>query len=74
MVETFFPSTKDNYFRGEPIQISKPSQTLLEKFTLEVQEPDSLRYAISTKVGTGPKVLNDSEHLLTVDGLPKNLN
>lgn len=45
---------------------------------VEVQPKASLRYVISTKVGSGPKVLpasgnEDPIHLLNSEGVPKNM-
>lgn len=67
----FFPSNADNYFRGESIQPQNIPQDAIDQIDLEVQEKGSLRYIISTKVGSGPEVLEATEsHLLNSDGLP----
>lgn len=51
-------------------------QEILDQIDLEVQEKGSLRYIISTKVGSGPQVLkatstDDPVHLLNPEGLPR---
>lgn len=52
-------------------------QEVLKSIDVEVQETGSLRYLISTKVGSGPQVLADSSlienplHLLNSEGQPK---
>lgn len=79
-INHFFPppSNQDDYFRGEPIQLQSPSQGNVMNLDVEVQPKASLRYVISTKVGSGPKVLpasgnEDPIHLLNSEGVPKNM-
>jgi len=70
-ISNFFPSNADDYFRGESIQPQNIPQDAIDQIDLEVQEKGSLRYIISTKVGSGPEVLEASEsHLLNSEGLP----
>jgi len=70
-ISNFFPSNADDYFRGESIQPQNIPQDAIDQIDLEVQEKGSLRYIISTKVGSGPEILEASgSHLLNNEGLP----
>ena len=76
LVKHYFPSDSTEYVQGIPITEKRPSQPLLDDVIMEVQPKNTLRYIISTEIGGGPKVVagncvEDSTHLLNVDGLPK---
>jgi diphosphomevalonate decarboxylase len=75
LVNDIFPSVSDprEYFRGLPLNL-KNSGSLQEALKLKPNSPGLLKYIIHTKIGDGPKILTSpSEHLLTENGLPKNL-
>jgi diphosphomevalonate decarboxylase len=75
LVNDIFPSVSDprEYFRGLPLNL-KNSGNLQEALKLKPNSPGLLKYIIHTKIGDGPKILTTpSEHLLTENGLPKNL-
>lgn len=73
VLDHFFPchnSSKD-YKRGIPIETIEPSEDLLQKIDAEVQEPGKIKYIIHTRVGDGPKYLeNPKDHLLNDQGWP----
>ncbi|KAK2587730.1 hypothetical protein KPH14_003840 [Odynerus spinipes] len=68
MLDHYFPCPQDNlkdYKRGIPIETVEPSQDLLKKIDIEIQEPGKIKYMIYTRVGDGPKYLeNPKDHLL----------
>lgn len=69
----FLPATTSNndYLRGEPVSVSKPSSSLIERMNCTVQAPGLLKYVIHSRVGNGPRTLEDpKEHLLNCRGLP----
>ncbi|XP_071635505.1 diphosphomevalonate decarboxylase [Temnothorax longispinosus] len=76
VLDHFFPPSENvtiEYRRGLPVEGIKPLQGLLEKLKLQKYPPGQLRYMIYTKVGDGPKYLNNSQdHLLDDQGNPIN--
>ena len=47
---------------------------MLAQMDVNIAAPGALRYVISTKVGSGPEIIEGSEdsiHLLNSDGLPR---
>lgn len=55
--------------KGLPVSISD-GEDLRKKIKLEQKTPGLLKYIIHTKVGEGPTVLEESQHLLDTNGLP----
>ncbi len=45
-------------------------QNVISSVDLPVHE-GSLKYVIHTRVGDGPKVIGEQEHLLNINGMPK---
>ncbi|KAG7189815.1 hypothetical protein KM043_017475 [Ampulex compressa] len=75
VINYFFPPIQDTveYSKGLPIEITKPPQAVLEKMNLKPQAAGLFKYIIHTKVGSGPKYLdNPKEHLLNDQGWPIN--
>ncbi|XP_011257108.1 diphosphomevalonate decarboxylase isoform X1 [Camponotus floridanus] len=74
----FFPPVANvaiEYKRGLPVEEIKPAKDLLEKLKFEKQPPGQLKYIIYTKVGDGPKYLdNPQDHLLDGQGNPINFS
>lgn len=72
----FFPPLENiatEYKRGLAIEEVKPTKDLLEKLKFQKQSPGQLKYIIHTKVGDGPKYLdNPEDHLLDTEGNPIN--
>ncbi|XP_029163993.1 diphosphomevalonate decarboxylase [Nylanderia fulva] len=63
------------YKRGLPIEEVKPTKDLLENLKFQKQQPGQLKYIIHTKVGDGPKYLdNPEDHLLDTNGNPINIS
>ncbi|CAK9797585.1 Diphosphomevalonate decarboxylase [Anthophora quadrimaculata] len=74
VLDYFFPPLKNaliEYRKGLPIEAVTPSQNLLNKINVKQQSPGRLKYIFYTRIGDGPKVLEDSKnHLLNKEGLP----
>nr|XP_033328365.1 diphosphomevalonate decarboxylase [Megalopta genalis] len=74
VIDYFFPPLQDNlveYRKGLPMETVKPSQNLLDKINIRKHEPGCFKYIIYTRVGDGPKYLeNPKDHLLNNQGLP----
>lgn len=66
-----FTTNKEQYLRGNTVSVPPLDENLKTSLNLKQREFDTLRYIIYTKVGTGPKSLPDTEHLLTESGVPK---
>ncbi|XP_022909970.2 diphosphomevalonate decarboxylase [Onthophagus taurus] len=76
LINYVYPSStpKEEYFRGIPFEdlSQNISEDLQGKVMNQRMEMDQLKYIIQTKVGSGPKMLEDeSEHLLNEMGNPK---
>ncbi|KYQ59823.1 Diphosphomevalonate decarboxylase [Trachymyrmex zeteki] len=75
VLDHFFPPPENSleYRRGLPVEGIKPSQGLLEKLKFQKYPPGQLKYMIYTKIGDGPKYLNNpQDHLLDDQGNPIN--
>ena len=77
VVAHFFPAADvdKTFFQGQQLDLEKPAEDeqlskLLEQLDLPVMK-GALHYVISTGVGSGPAVLEESQHLLIAEGLPK---
>lgn len=73
VIQHFFPpETKgENFIKGLAVNRVSVTDELKKGIGLEPM-PNGINYIISTKVGPGPCVVEDStQHLLTPDGLPK---
>lgn len=74
ILDHFFPPSENiaiEYRRGLPVEGIKPSQDLLEKLKFQKYPSGQLKYMICTKVGDGPKYLNNpQDHLLNNQGNP----
>lgn len=69
MIEHFFPSENQNFFKGITFNRVDTNVDLIDAIKMQPR-PNSLEYAIVTKVGDGPRLLDDSQHLLNKDGFP----
>ncbi|XP_018372166.1 PREDICTED: diphosphomevalonate decarboxylase isoform X1 [Trachymyrmex cornetzi] len=75
VLDHFFPPSENaiEYRRGLPVEEIKPSQGLLEKLKFQKYPPGQLKCMIYTKIGDGPKYLNNpQDHLLDGQGNPIN--
>ncbi|XP_070523149.1 diphosphomevalonate decarboxylase isoform X2 [Cardiocondyla obscurior] len=76
VLDYFFPPNENDtieYRRGLPIEGVEPSQDLLKKLNLQKHPPGQLKYMIYTKVGDGPKYIdNPQDYLLDNHGNPIN--
>ncbi|OXU25349.1 hypothetical protein TSAR_010630 [Trichomalopsis sarcophagae] len=66
ILDHYLPPAVDNnleYRKGISIEVTSPSQSLLQKINFPEQQPGKLKYIIHTQVGSGPKQLPDSEAL-----------
>ncbi|CAL1686204.1 unnamed protein product [Lasius platythorax] len=74
----FFPPLENvavDYKRGLSVEEIKPTKDLLEKLKFQKQPPGQFKYIIYTKVGDGPKYLdNPEDHLLDGQGNPINIS
>lgn len=74
LLDYYFPCTHNglkNYKRGLSMESVVPPQDLLHKINMDIQEADKIKYIIHTRVGDGPKYLeNPKDHLLNDQGLP----
>ncbi|XP_076623411.1 mevalonate diphosphate decarboxylase [Colletes latitarsis] len=74
LLDYFFPPLSDTlieYRKGLPIEVIKPSQSLLNEINVQKYSPGCFKYTIYTRVGDDPKYLKDSkDHLLDNQGLP----
>lgn len=74
ILDYFFPPLKTvavEYKKGLPIETIEPSQNLLDKINVRRHEPGKFKYMIYTRVGEGPKYLEDpKDRLLNDQGLP----
>ncbi|CAG9771018.1 unnamed protein product [Ceutorhynchus assimilis] len=75
IVNFVFPNNVDDneYYRGLKLPSIRPlDESIVKDLNLSANKEGLLKYIIYTKVGEGPRVLDDSkEHLLQDDGLPK---
>ncbi|XP_063386949.1 diphosphomevalonate decarboxylase [Cydia fagiglandana] len=70
LVKYVFPSSSpDNFVTGLNSKQHELSQDFLNKFGLEPESVDLLKYIIHTKVGEGPAEVTDGSHLLDQNGL-----
>ena len=73
LIKTFYPPSNEfeqQFVKG--INIIEPnelSSELLDTFENQIIRPGALRYVISTKIGCGPKIVQD-ENLLNANGFP----
>ncbi|XP_011163916.1 diphosphomevalonate decarboxylase isoform X1 [Solenopsis invicta] len=76
VLDYFFPPPQNvaiEYRRGLSVEGIEPSQVLVEKLKFQKHSPGQLKYMIYTKVGDGPKYLNNpQDHLLDGQGNPIN--
>ncbi|CAL7935812.1 unnamed protein product [Xylocopa violacea] len=73
----FFPPSETDlskYYKGLPIEI-KHSDELVNNINFKKQTFGHFKYIIHTRIGSGPKYLNQpKDHLLNEQGLPINLS
>ncbi|XP_044732781.1 diphosphomevalonate decarboxylase isoform X2 [Chrysoperla carnea] len=69
----FPPNDNDiDYVKGIPIDIPSSVPEFIKSIPIKPKTNGLLKYIIYTKVGDGPRLLNDpNEHLLDENGLPK---
>ncbi|XP_071878410.1 mevalonate diphosphate decarboxylase [Bombus fervidus] len=73
VLDHFYPPgiNLEKYRRGLPLNEVIHSPELFNNINAKKQAPESLKYIIYTKVGNGPKYLEDpKDHLLNKEGLP----
>lgn len=58
------------YFRGLPLSPKPCKKSLIEEINVIPNDPGMLKYIIYTKVGNGPRIL-DNDHLLSNNGMPQ---
>ncbi|VVC88692.1 unnamed protein product [Leptidea sinapis] len=69
MIKHVFPSTNPDFIKGLPCNEAKNVE-FLNNINFKQENIDLLKYMIYTKIGDGPKVIDNGEHLLNVNGYP----
>nr|XP_003702160.1 PREDICTED: diphosphomevalonate decarboxylase [Megachile rotundata] len=76
VLDYYFPPLEDvlvEYKKGLSIDAVKPSEDLLNKINIRKHNLGCFKYIIHTRIGDGPKYLQDSkDHLLNNQGWPVN--
>ncbi|KAK5608990.1 hypothetical protein CRENBAI_017682 [Crenichthys baileyi] len=75
LVQHFFPPDRngEDFIKGLLVKCADIPVELKQSIGLE-SVPKGINYIISTKAGPGPRVVEDpSQHLLSVEGLPKKM-
>ncbi|XP_059057675.1 diphosphomevalonate decarboxylase [Achroia grisella] len=70
LIQHIFPSSSNNFVTGLSCNREPLSNEFIKSLSIPVQEKDSIKYVIYTKVGEGPTEIKDGSHLLTTDGTP----
>lgn len=74
LIEHYLPqkiSVENDFFRGEKVEPVNLPREIIESINITPHQPGVLKGIIHSKVGNGPELLSNTDHLLNEDGLPK---
>ncbi|CAH2092721.1 unnamed protein product [Euphydryas editha] len=67
LIRHMFPTSSNEFVKG--LDAPETNKTdVLKDFPMKPLEKDLIKYVIYTKVGDGPKIINDESHLLDAQG------